>query len=124
MFFEGSIDLPHIVAVTLVKVKVLQVLLTSMGSPDGSAAHLLGLGLKPLTIAKNPNITNCNDRLLETKKPKAQIRALYEAVHKLNPYFWPTLLNQMQMALILTYQLWHEALEAVGITEMATEGEL
>jgi hypothetical protein len=92
MFFE-LIDLPQIVAVTLVKVKALQVLLTSMESPDGSAAHLLALGLKPSAIAKNPNIANCDDKPLEIVKLKAQIRALYEAVHKLNPHFWPALLN-------------------------------
>lgn len=116
------IDLPHLVSVTLVKVKVLQVILTRMRSPDESVAHMLGLRLKPPTIAKNPNIANCADGSLEGVRLKAQIRVLYENVHKLNPHFWPALVNpggnleanttmfsigsadQMRVALNLTYE--------------------
>lgn len=141
MFCGKSIDLPHIVSVTLVKVKLLQVVLIGMGSADESVAFMLGLGLKPSTIAQNPNIANCEDRWLESVKLKAQIRALYEDVHRLNPHFWPALVDpgehleakttmfsigsveQMQMTLNLTYEAWQEAPGAITVIEMAIEGK-
>ncbi|KGO37184.1 Zinc finger, MYND-type [Penicillium expansum] len=141
MFCGKLIDLTHIVSVTLVKVKVLQVILTSMG-PPGSVAHMLGLGLQPSSIAKNPNITNCDDGQLEGEQLKAQIRALYEDVQELNPHFWPALLNpgehlevqtpifsigsveQMRVVLNLTYEAWYEAPGAIAFIEMAVAGEL
>ncbi|KXG45905.1 uncharacterized protein PGRI_047610 [Penicillium griseofulvum] len=111
---------PVNVSVTLVKVKVLQVLLTSMRYPNGSAAHLLGLGLKPSTIAKNPNIANCDDKQL---KPKAQI-ALCEHLQAKHMMYSIGSVQHMQATLNLTYEAWHEALGAVGVIEMAIEGDL
>ncbi|OQE37362.1 hypothetical protein PENCOP_c010G02377 [Penicillium coprophilum] len=142
MFHERLIDLPHMVVVTLIKVKVLQVLFTHTGSPDGSTAQTLGLGLRFSTIAKNSNVVNCGDGWLEIVKLKAQIRASYEAVHKLNPHFWPALVSpdehlnakpmmlsigsveQMQMTWNLTYEAWHEVPGAIAVIEMAIEGDL
>ncbi|KUM66571.1 hypothetical protein ACN42_g541 [Penicillium freii] len=142
MFRGKLINLPHIVSVTLVKVKVLQVLLTSMRPADGSIAHMLGLRVKPSTIAKNPNIANCEDAWLQSVKLKAQIRALYEDVHQLNSYFWPALVDpgehleakttmfsvgsveQMRMTLNLTYEAWQEAPGAIAVIQMAIEGKL
>ncbi|KAJ5154330.1 uncharacterized protein N7500_009769 [Penicillium coprophilum] len=136
------VDLPHMVAMTLIKAKVLQVLFTKVGSPDGSTAPNLGFGLESSTIAKNPNVVNCGDKWLEIVKLKAQIRALYKAVQKLNPHFWPALVNpdehlnakpmmfsigsveQMQMTLNLTYEAWHEAPGAIVVIELAIEGKL
>jgi hypothetical protein len=92
MFSGKLIDLPHLVSV-LFKVKVLQVVLTGMRPADESVAHMLGLRLKHSTIAKNPDIAHCEDAWLEGVKLKAQIRALYEDVHKLNPHFWPALVD-------------------------------
>ncbi|KAJ5520360.1 hypothetical protein N7463_000813 [Penicillium fimorum] len=142
MSYDGMIDLPHMVSVTLVKIKVLQVLFMNMGSPGGITADMLVFGLKSSTIAKNPIIANCDDEWLEIVKLKAQIRALYEAVHKLNPHFWPALVNpgehleakamifsigsveQMQMALDLTYEAWCETPGAITVIEVAIEGNL
>ncbi|KAJ6133019.1 Zinc finger MYND-type [Penicillium samsonianum] len=133
MFCDKLIDLHHLVSVTLVKAKVLQVILTRMRSPDESVAHMLGLRLEPSTIA------NCADGWLEGVRLKAQIRVLYENVHKLNPHFWPALVNpggnleakttmfsigsadQMRVALNLTYEAWHEAPGAIAVIEMAIE---
>ncbi|KGO66386.1 Zinc finger, MYND-type [Penicillium italicum] len=141
MFCDKLINLTHTVSVTLVKIKVLQMILTGMGSRDGSVAHMLGLRLQPSSIAKNPNIANCDERQLEGVKLKAQIRALYEGVQKLNPHFWPALVNpgehldaeppmfsigsveQMQVALNLTYDAWYEAPGAIALIEMAIEGK-
>ncbi|KAJ5372374.1 Zinc finger MYND-type [Penicillium concentricum] len=135
MCCDRMIDLSHMI-------KVLQVLFKNMGSPDGSTARMLGLGLKPSTVAKNPNIANCGDGRLEIVKLKAQICTLYEAVHKLNPHFWPALVNpgehleakpvmfsigsveQMQLTLNLTYEAWHEAPGAIAVIQMAIEGNL
>lgn len=142
MFCGKLIDLPHLVSVTLVKIKVLQVILTGMRPADESVAHMLGLKRKPSTIAKNPNIANCEDRRLESVKLKAQIRALYEEVHKLNRHFWPALVDpgehlearttmfsigsveQMRMTLNLTYEAWQEAPGAISVIRMAIEGKL
>ncbi|CAI7607862.1 unnamed protein product [Penicillium discolor] len=142
MFCGKLSDIPHIVSVTLVKIKVLQMILTGMGPAGGSVAHMLGLKMKPSTIAKNPNIANCEDRRLESVKLKAQIRALYENVHKLNPHFWPALVDpgehleakntmysigsveEMRMVLNLTYEAWQEAPGAIAVIQMAIEGKL
>ncbi|KAJ5816652.1 hypothetical protein N7447_008885 [Penicillium robsamsonii] len=71
MFCDRMIDLPHMVAVTLVKIEVLQVFFINTGSLDGITADMLVFGLKSSTIAKNPNIANCDDGWLEVVKLKA-----------------------------------------------------
>ncbi|KAL2706510.1 hypothetical protein AAEP93_001760 [Penicillium crustosum] len=142
MFRGKSFDLPHIVSVTLVKIKVLQVILTSMKPTDEGVAHMLGLRKKPSTIAKNPNIANCEDRSLTGVKLRAQIRALYEDVHKINPHFWPALVDpgehleakttmfsigsveEMRMILNLTYEAWQDAPGAIAVIQMAMEDKL
>ncbi|KAJ5970885.1 uncharacterized protein N7479_000803 [Penicillium vulpinum] len=142
VFCDGLINLPHRVAVTLVKVKVLQVIFTEMGPRDGSTARMLGPRSDYSTIAKNPNIANCDDKWLEIVKLKGQIRTLYEAVHKMNSHFWPALVNpgeplranvlifavgsveEMQLALRLTYEAWNEAPGAIAVIKMAIEGKL
>ncbi|KOS38461.1 hypothetical protein ACN38_g10722 [Penicillium nordicum] len=140
--FRGNSNLPHIVSLTLVKIKVLQAILTGMRSADESITHMLGLRPKPSTIAKNTNIANCQDAPLEGAKLKAQIRALYESVKKLNPHFWPALMDpgehlaakptmfrigsveQMRMTLNLTYEAWQEAPGAIAVVQMVMEGKL
>ncbi|KAI2742445.1 hypothetical protein DTO013E5_3627 [Penicillium roqueforti] len=143
IFCGRWIDLPHLVAVTLVKVKVLQVLqglLEDMGRPDGMT-HMPELGFCPSTISNNPNIITC-DKRVEIGRLKAQIRALYNDVHKLNAHFWPALMNpgkhldakpmrfsvgsveQMQMALNFTYEAWDEAPGAIAIIKKCSEGKL
>ncbi|CAI7606305.1 unnamed protein product [Penicillium glandicola] len=140
MFCGNLIDLSHIVAVTLVKVKVLLVFVANMESFDEITREILRSRRQRSTIARNPNIADCDNGPLEIVKLKAQIRALYKDVCKLNRHFWPALVNpgehleaksmifsigsveQMQVALNLTYEAWYETPGAVGIIELAIEG--
>jgi uncharacterized coiled-coil protein SlyX len=146
---RGRTDLGHLVALTLVKIKLYFILLATHVAPevtantDGEANVINGfMELKGSTIAKNLNVANLTlaEAHTEMANLKAQIRQLYDAVNAANPYFWPELMDpdenlqaapsmyssgsreEMQAAMMWTWQSWNETSGALELVYGVLKG--
>ncbi|KAJ5164861.1 uncharacterized protein N7500_006691 [Penicillium coprophilum] len=99
--------------------------------------------LKDSTITRNPHVANltCLQAEPEIAKMKAQIRQLYHIVNQANSHFWPQLLDpdenlnaapvmyapgskeEMQAAIIQTWQAWNETFVALHVIHAIVNGE-
>jgi hypothetical protein len=123
-FFVKEInDLPHMAAVTLLKIRLLFIL--DEKYPSHKELR------RDSRMAKNPNVANPQDLGAEIEKVKGQIRELYKAVAKLNQHLWPALVDpgdnldaqppmysigskeQMQATLKWTWEAWTETSGAI-----------
>ncbi|KAJ5360108.1 hypothetical protein N7517_009299 [Penicillium concentricum] len=150
MFLHHKPHLAHTVALTLVKVKLYFILLATHGS-NGAYEMATEknrkiidemIELKNSTIAKNLHVANLTslEAQPEIEKVKAQIRKFYEIVNKANPYFWPELIDpdntlnsapsfsapgsrqEMQAAIMQTWQAWNETFGAIHIIHAIANG--
>jgi hypothetical protein len=133
------VDLAHLVAITLLKIRLL---LDLMALRDATTA----VGSKvPAEILHNiqgfvarSSVISDNERLIQNKTDpavvcslEAQVEALYRRIQKANEYFWPTLLEpgshltaqpesysrgsveEMQLVLMHSYDSWIETAGAI-----------
>ena len=125
-------ELSHLVAVALIKVRLLidlemlqNVHLTS------NIARTSNITLRERAIAENTDLATRIDRL------RTQVSRLYQAVHAANSHFWPALLDpgdnltarphsyspgdleEVQLKLKYTYDAWHETPGAVEFIRAA-----
>jgi hypothetical protein len=130
-------DLSHIVAVTLVKIRMLlnirSLRLGTIESPTD--VHRSSI------VSQNVHIHTMQDVSLLVRRLEDQVRRLYRAVGRVNKYFWPALLNsgihlfanpysvgmgdegEMQMKLQECYNAWIETTGAVGVIGNLAEGK-
>ncbi|KAJ5623417.1 hypothetical protein N7490_012022 [Penicillium lividum] len=139
-FIKNSFDLPHLVMVTLLKIRVLWIIM-AMIKPDTRTYLIDMTGMTGSNIINNSFIASCQNPWDESVKIKGQIRELYDAVNKMNPHFWPALVNpgdnldveasmfaigskeQMQSTLQMTWEAWSETFGAIDAIEQAVKGK-
>lgn len=90
-------DLSHVVAVTLVKIRMLLTLQaigipTQASRPSGTHKSASSTYLSPIVVG-NPTITHVQNQKANIEKLQKQIKKLYNAVNRINTHFWPGLLQ-------------------------------
>jgi hypothetical protein len=149
-FVKGSIDIAHLVTLTLVKIKLYFILYASYG-----AQAKLGMSdkqraivdemmqLRNSSIARHPNVANLTSLEVATQLDnlKAQIRTLYDAVNSMNPFVWPEFIDpdeslnsapsmyspgskeEMQAVTMWTWQSWNETFGALEFIYSVVKGQ-
>ncbi|OQE30685.1 hypothetical protein PENFLA_c002G08292 [Penicillium flavigenum] len=130
-FLHGGEGLSHIVPLTTLKIKLYFLLLATHGAhayeeaTENTRKVMDGMmELRDLTMARNPHAANLTslEAQPEIQKLKTQIRKLYHAVNKANPYFWPEAINPdetLNATMMWTWQACHETFGALHIVYAA-----
>ena len=145
-FTRRFMDLSHVVAVTLIKIRLLLDVRTLQNSAIVShrvpqeVLDNIRTQLVSSVVAEHKDILESNDQSAVIKKLESQVTKLYRAIQRESPYFWSALLQpgahlnarpaayspgsieHMQLVLQYNYDSWLETPGAVELIRDITRG--
>lgn len=140
MFLGRGLHFPHLVAITLLKIRLMIDLSSLQRAGEYAGPHVPREILDTIQrysfislVASESKIIERDDQTMHIIRLRSQTRKLYRTVNKANPHFWPALLEpgdhlkarptsygrgdkgQMQLVLQYNYNAWSETPGAIGI---------